>query len=137
MLAGPKGARILALVEEADAKDTVSVFVPRAFEKRAVASDEEEVVQEKKESFVTVTGEREAVARVVAAIEALHAELVRPSPRVRLDADWRRRSARPRPFPSVSTSDSTDSSSVQLPTSSWPSAAAPSSSPRSTTPTTT
>ena len=77
LLAGSRNARINALVEEAGAKDTVTVFIPRAYEKRGVSATEEEEVVEKKENVITVTGEREAVAAVVSAVEAAVSELVR------------------------------------------------------------
>lgn len=78
LLNGAKGAKVAELVESAGATGTVNVFVPRSYEKRGLsASGEGEEERETLEKFVTVSGEREAVARVVQAIEAEVANLVR------------------------------------------------------------
>lgn len=77
LLNGAKGAKVAELIEAAGATGTVNVFVPRAYEKRGVsASGEPEEEREVAEKVVTVSGEREAVAQVVQAIEAEVANLV-------------------------------------------------------------
>lgn len=78
LLNGVRGAKINELVESVGATGSVNVFVPRAYEKRGVAVTETEVEEEKEvvEKAITVSGEREAVAKVVQAIEAAVADLV-------------------------------------------------------------
>lgn len=76
---GVKGAKIAQLVEAAGATGAVTVQVPRASERRGLSAsaEKEEETREEVEKVITVSGEREAVAKVVAAIEAEVVELVR------------------------------------------------------------
>ncbi|KAK4054370.1 hypothetical protein OIO90_003603 [Microbotryomycetes sp. JL221] len=77
LLSGAKNSRINTLLEENDAVDVVTVFVPRAYEKRGVSASGEEDDDKQADKAVTVSGEREAVARVVHAIEHEVSELKR------------------------------------------------------------
>lgn len=66
-----------ALIESLGLAGTVSIAVPRADETRGIlASHGEEKKEVKEEKVVLVVGEREAVAKAVAAINAEVAELV-------------------------------------------------------------
>lgn len=118
LLNGAKGAKINELIEAAGATGSVSVFIPRSYEKRGVsASGEVEEDREAAEKFVTVNGEREALAKVVQAIEAEVANLVSSCSECELsraDLPYLCRSATLPPLPSASTSASTASSSAPL-----------------------
>lgn len=78
LLNGAKGAKMAGIVESVGATGSVSVFVPRSYERRGLAASggEGEEERETVEKAITVSGEREAVARVVQAIEAEVVELV-------------------------------------------------------------
>ncbi|KAK4054162.1 hypothetical protein OIV83_001188 [Microbotryomycetes sp. JL201] len=77
LLSGAKNARINALIEGAGASESVNVFIPRAYEKRGVSAHGDEHEDKQGDKAVTVSGEREAVARVIHAIENEVAELKR------------------------------------------------------------
>jgi hypothetical protein len=81
LLSGVKGARIAALIERVGATGIVTVYVPRAHTSRGLSATatEDEEEKEKAEQAIDIKGEREAVAKVVEAIEAEVVELVRPS----------------------------------------------------------
>ncbi|KAK4705915.1 hypothetical protein P7C70_g280, partial [Phenoliferia sp. Uapishka_3] len=84
LLSGARGARMAELVASVGATDVVSVYVPRAFEKRGVsatAGDEEE--KEVVEKAIVISGERDAVAKVVEAIQTQVAELTDPQLRMK------------------------------------------------------
>lgn len=70
LLAGAKNERIDALLARMGAQDSVTVQIPRSTE----SVDE---VGDKKQSVITVTGEREAATAVAAAVEADAIELQR------------------------------------------------------------
>lgn len=103
LLNGVKGDKIAQLVGAVGATGAVTVHVPRAYERRGLSAsaEKEEETREEVEKVITVAGEREAVAKVVEAIEAEVVELVRGSRFVgRAEANVLvriRRSARPRP----------------------------------------
>lgn len=80
LLNGARGAKMAKLIEEAGVdKEKVNVFVPRKFEKRGVAADgadENEDGAREKEKSVSVSGDRDAVATIVSAIQNQVSELV-------------------------------------------------------------
>ncbi|KAM0748974.1 hypothetical protein T439DRAFT_58756 [Meredithblackwellia eburnea MCA 4105] len=79
LLNGARGTKIAELVASVGASDSVNVFIPRAFEKRGVSAsaDDDDERKDVPEKVITVSGEREAAARVIEAINAQVAELTR------------------------------------------------------------
>ncbi|SGY13363.1 BQ5605_C010g05845 [Microbotryum silenes-dioicae] len=93
LLRGSKGSKINAIVESVGATGSVNVSIPRNFERRGVAAssgaDADDKAEPAMEKAISINGEREAVAKVVAAIEAEVAELKRSTTTVSIKINKR------------------------------------------------
>ncbi|SCV69949.1 BQ2448_1343 [Microbotryum intermedium] len=93
LLRGSKGSKINAIIESVGATGSVNVSIPRNFERRGVAAssgaDAEDKSEPAMERAISINGEREAVAKVVAAVEAEVALLERSTTTVSIKINKR------------------------------------------------